>query len=183
MPRTIDPALLAVLSSKSVSPFYAVEMFFDSGVLRIWTGSQDSVINGFPFIGAASLLEIQDAEETADLSAKTFVVTLSGTGTDLISLAIQEPFQNRLCKIYLGETTVNQMVEIFSGGMDRMTIDDDPSVSKISITVESTLVILNRTKVRRYNNESHISRYPGDTFFSRTADLQDRRVTWGRTER
>ena len=68
--------------------------------------------------------------------------------------------------------------EIFSGFMDVMTIEDSSDTCQISLSVESRLILLDRKVPLRYTQETQESRYPGDTFFSYVASLQDKKVEW-----
>jgi hypothetical protein len=182
MSRTIPAALLTALGQPNVAPFYAVEFGFDTAPVRFWTGYGDRTIEGNTYIGAGSLIGIGGLEEVADLSAKSATITLSGVPVELVSLALQEPYQNRACRILFGVTNVTDVIEVFGGFMDVMTIEDSGETSTISLTVESKLVQLERAKELRYTNESHRA-LPGnanDTFFSFVADLQDKEVVWGR---
>ena len=72
------------------------------------------------------------------------------------------------------------MVEVFSGVLNTMQIQDSGEASKISVLVDSKLVELERASNRRYTRESQRSRYPSDTFFDYVAKLQDREIVWGR---
>jgi hypothetical protein len=100
----------------------------------------------------------------------------------IVALALAEPYQRRICRIFFGVSSVSDVVEVFSGYMNTMTIEDSGETSNISLTVESKLIELNRARVRRYTHESHQARHPDDTFFSFVADLQDKSVVWGRKE-
>jgi hypothetical protein len=211
MARTVPAAILTALSKPNVAPFYAVEFDFDTAPVRFWTGYGDRTIEGNTYLGAGSLIGISGLEEVSDLSAKSATISLSGVPPELVSLALQEPYQNRGCRILFGvdalaepswllsggiwndggvwvdeavwrddATIVYTTVEVFGGFMDVMTIEDSGDTSIISLTVESKLVQLERPKIRRYTHESQQARYPGDTFFSFVADLQDKEVVWGR---
>lgn len=182
MARSIPVGLLTALTGAAIQPYYAVEMMFDTAPLRFWSGLGDRVIEGNTYLGAGSLMNISDLEEVGDLSAKSATITLSGIPSELVSLALVEPYQRRLCRILLGEVSASEAIEMFSGKMNTMTIEDAPETATISLTIESRLVELGRSKTRRYNHESHIARYPGDNFFSYVADLQDRQVPWGRKQ-
>jgi len=181
MSRTIDIGLLAALTGNSVEPYYAVELFFDSSTLRFWTGLGDRTIGGDTYIGTGSLLNIAAAEEVGDLSAKGMVLTLTGLDSSIISLALQEPYQRRLAKVYLGEKSATPVVEIFSGFMDTMQISDEPETATVVLTIESKLVELERSRNWRYTDESHKARYSGDSFFSFVQNIQDQQVAWGRS--
>jgi len=194
MSRTIDSGLLTAITGNSVEPYYAVELMFDTktitgvdgdpvnvGPLRLWTGLGNRTIGGETYTGTGSLLNIAAAEEVGDLSAKGMVLTLTGLASSIISIALQEPYQRRIAKVYLGEQSVTPVVEIFSGFMDTMQISDEPETSTIVLTIESKLVELERSRNWRYTDESHKARYSGDSFFSFVQSIQDQQVAWGRS--
>jgi len=197
MSRTIDSGLLAALTGNSVEPFYAVELLFDVktttdvngdpidiGPMRMWTGLGNRTINvrgtDQVFAGTGALLNIAAAEEVGDLSAKAMTISLTGLDSSIISLAMQEPYQRRKARVYMGEKSVPSVVEIFSGQMDTMQITDEPDMSTVVMTIESKLVELERSRNWRYTDESHKSRHSGDTFFSYVQSIQDQQVAWGR---
>lgn len=180
MSRTINASLLTALTGDLVEPYYAIELFFDSGTLRFWTGIGDKTINSNTYTGTGSLLNIGPAEEAVDLSAKAMSLTLTGLDSSIISLALQEPYQRRQAKVYLGEQSVSEVIQIFSGQMNTMNIDDSADGATIQLTIESKLVELERAANWRYTDENHQSRYSGDTFFSYVQAIQDVQVAWGR---
>ena len=180
MTRSTPVSLLTALAQPEVYPFYAVEMLFDSAPVRFWTGYGDRTIGVDTYIGTGNLLNISGLEEVNDLSSKRITLQLSGVPVDLISLAIQEPYKNRPAKVYFGTTDTTTPIEVFSGRMDVMDIEDSGDTSTITLTVESKLVRLEKSSNWRYTEGSHQSRHGADTFFSYVADLQDRDVLWGR---
>ena len=197
MSRTIDSGLLAALTGNAVEPFYAVELLFDVktttdvngdpidiGPMRMWTGLGNRTINvrgtDQVFAGTGALLNIAAAEEVGDLSAKAMTISLTGLDSSIISLAMQEPYQRRKARVYMGEKSVSSVVEIFSGQMDTMQITDEPDMSTVVMTIESKLVELERSRNWRYNDESHKARHSDDTFFSYVQSIQDQQVAWGR---
>ena len=174
--RDISTALSDKFLGKDVDLFVAVELMFDSGALRIWSGIGDKSIGGQTYTGTGSLLSVGGIEESDGLSAPGASISLSGVDSSLVSLAIQEPYQNRDCRILLGSG--DDFFEIFSGFMDVMTIEDNGETCIINLTVESRLIILDRKVPLRYTQETQNSLYPGDTFFSTVASLQDKKVDW-----
>ena len=180
MSRTVPADLLTSLSQSEVHPFYAVEMDFDTAPLRFWTGYGDKDIFTNTYTGTGSLLSISGLEEANDLSAKGVTLQLSGVPENIVSLALQEPYQRRDCKIYFGTTDTAAPIEVFSGLMDKMTIEDSGDSSVIQLTVESKLLRLNKASNWRYTQESHKSRHDEDTFFSYVTDLQNKDIIWGR---
>lgn len=176
MARDISTVLNDKFLSKEVELFVAVELMFDSSPLRIWSGVGDKIIGGNTYTGTGSLLSVGGIEETDDLSSPGATVSLSGVDSSLISIAIQEPYQNRECRILLGSG--NDFFEVFSGFMDVMTIEDTGGTCTVNLSVESRLIILDRIVPFRYTQETQQSRYPGDTFFSTVASIQDKKLTW-----
>ena len=174
--RDISTALSNKLLGKDVDLFVAVELMFDSGALRIWSGIGDKSIGGQTYTGTGSLLSVGGIEESDGLSAPGASISLSGVDSSLVSLAIQEPYQNRDCRILLGSE--DDFFEIFSGFMDVMIIEDNGETCIVNLTVESRLIILDRKVPLRYTQETQNSLYPGDTFFSTVASLQDKKVDW-----
>lgn len=167
------------ITDTEIQPFYAVELSFDSGVIRLWTGYANKTIERNTYVGAGNLLSIPNLEEVADMSAKSAEVVLSGVSTDLVSLALQEPYQGRDARILFG-IEGEDPIEVFGGLMDVMTIRDSGESSVISLTLENRLVELERVRPFRYTDQSHKLRYPNDDFFSFVPALQDKEVVWGR---
>ena len=179
MSRTLPTGMAAALASGSVELFYGVEMLFDSGALRFWTGYGDRSINGHTYTGAGALLNIDGIAEVADLSAVGITVTLSGISSSIISLALQENYQGRVARVYFGVNGIEDAVEVFSGLMDVMVIQHGGETMTVDLSIESKLVTLQRANLRRYTRQNHILRHPGDTFFNYVTKLQDKEVVWG----
>jgi hypothetical protein len=181
MSRTVPTALLTALSQPEIQPYYAVELLFDSGAVRLWTGYGDRTINSETYTGAGSFIGIDGLGEVADLSAKSITLSLSGISSTLVSAALQEPYQRRKCRVYLGEVSVTDVVEVFSGQLNTMQIEDSGDQSTISVLVDSKLVELERASNRRYTSESQKARYSNDTFFDYVSAIQDAEIVWGRS--
>lgn len=184
MSRDISAGLLAAFTGDAIEPYFAVEFMFDSAPLRLWTGVGERVINvqgaDQTFIGTGSLLSIGQLDEVSDLSAKSLSLSLTGINPSILSIALQEPYQRRNCRLYFGEQSVSDVVQIFSGKMNTMRIQDEADSSTIALDIESNLIELERSSDWRYTDENHQSRYSGDTFFSYVQTIQDQQVAWGR---
>jgi hypothetical protein len=172
--------MAAALAQSSVTLFYAVDMLFDSGTIRLWTGYGDKTIDLQKYTGAGTLLNIDGIAEVADLNASGITISLSGISSSVISLALQENYQGRVAKVYFGVEGVSGVVEVFSGFMDVMTIQHSGDKMNVTLSIESKLVTLQRPNIRRYTSANHKLRNPGDTFFDYVAKLQDKEIIWGR---
>ena len=176
MSRNVPTDILNALAQPEVEPFYAVEIDLDSGPLRLWTGYGDRTIDGNTYTGGGNLVAISGLEEVADLSAKNITLTLNGMPSSVVSLALQEPYQRRKVRVLWGVRGVSDFVEVFSGSLNQMVIEDGPDSGTISVTVDSKLVELERASNRRYTSLSHKTQHPTDTFFDFVAQIQDKGV-------
>ena len=207
MSRDLDLGTIEAISKEVVYPFFAVELMFDGDeVLRMWTGQGTLVLNdGTQWIGAGNLLDVSSIEETAEMSVKGATLTLSGVPSEVLSLALREPYQGRVCNIYFGTFYNDQLLQedgayillqdgsriniksgekgfnqLFSGYMDQMNIEDGPESSTIELRVENRLIDLERARVARFTSAYQKSIYPGDKGLDYLEDMQDKPLTWGK---
>lgn len=181
MSRDITTEVLNALDDDVVYPFFAVDLDFASGSLYVWSGFGDLTIGDKTYLGAGTLLNVSSVEETTEIEAKGATLTMSGIPSSFLSLALDEQYQGRECRIYFGMTSdPSAYVEIFSGELDQMNISEEGSTCNISVTAENVLIKLERAVVRRFTNEDQKSRYPSDKGLEFVAGLQDKEVFWGR---
>lgn len=181
--RDITTVVENALDDEVVYPFFAIELLFDSAPIRLWTGAGEATIDGESYIGTGNLLNVSSIEETSEIAVRGATITLSGMSSEVISLALQSPYQGRVCNIYFGVvdgSTYSNLTQIFSGYMDEMNIDEGPDFGTIELKVENKLVDLERARTRRYTSEYQKSVYPGDKGFDFVESLQDKKVVWGR---
>ena len=195
MARTNIGNIVSKLDDAEVSPFYAVELFFDTETLRVWTGFGDITFNSGgnnTYNGLGELISISDVEESQDISAKGVNLTLSGIPSNLLVHALSTPYQGRLCNIHFGfidwSSPANQSgMLVFTGYMDTMVIEEGAETSTIITSVESRLIDLERPRNRRYTSESQKQRNTsalptnttGDLAFDFVESLQNQRLQWG----
>lgn len=208
MSRSLDPTTIENINKNVVHPFNAIELKFDGdNVLRLWTGIGTlTLADGTEWVGAGTLLSISDIEETAEMAVKGATISLSGIPSEVISLALSEPYQGRVCNIYFGtfseegsllkedsdfillqdgsqilvDTGEKGFNEIFSGYMDQMNIEESAETSTIEVTVENKLVDLERARVARFTSGYQKSIYPNDLGLDFVESLQDQNLSWGR---
>lgn len=203
--RDISSAVDNLIEDSVVYPFFAVELLFDDSPLNLWTGFGELTYDSKTWTGAGQLLNVSNVEETAEISARGATLTLSGVSSEVISLALQEPYQGRVCNIYFGmfargdllqesgdyllledgsrivlEDQAEGLTQIFSGYMDQMNINEGADTSTIELKVENKLIDLERKRVRRYTSAYQKSQYPGDKGLDFVESIQDRKVVWGR---
>ena len=209
MTRTLPATMATGVEAVSIDVFFAIELFFDTTTLRFWSGLGEATIQGETYVGSGNMIQISSVDESMDISAKGATLTLSGLPSNLLSLALSEPYQGRKCKIFFGlkdnasqflqaengdflqtesgayfDLTVGEpeavMTEIFTGFIDQMNIEEAADTSNIALYVESRLIDLQKARERRYTSESQKSRFPNDRGFEFVEDLQRKRFQWGR---
>lgn len=207
MSRDLSALTIEAINEDTVHPFFAVELMFDGdNVLRMWTGQGTLVLaDGTEWAGAGTLLNISTVEETSELAVKGATITLTGIPSEVISLALSQPYQGRVCNIYFGTFTTGNVLQensdyillqdgskievqstskglnsIFSGYMDQMNIAEDADTSTIELLVENKLIDLERARVARFTSGYQKSIYAGDLGLDFVEDLQDRNISWGR---
>ena len=220
MSRDLSVDTIDSISADVVYPFFAVELDFGSGTytpvgetepqqiptIRMWTGQGTLVLeDGTEWIGLGQLLNISAIEETSEMAVKGASVSLSGIPSNLISLALQVPYQGRVAKIYFGtfqqgsvlQETANYILleggsrinlesmshgfnELFSGYMDQMNIEEAGDTATIEMAVENKLIDLERARVARFTSGYQKSLYPNDLGLDFIEDLQDKKIPWGR---
>lgn len=203
--RDLSTAVQTNLEDDVVYPFFAVELLFDDSPLRLWTGLGTLVYDGNSWVGTGNLLDVSSIEETSEIAVRGATLTLSGVPSEVISLALSEPYQGRVSNVYFGmfskgnlqkedgayilkedggriqlELQETGLTEIFSGYMDEMNIDEGPETSTIELKVENKLIDLERARVRRFTSGYQKSVYPGDKGLDFVESLQDKEVVWGR---
>lgn len=180
--RDIDSTLAAVLAGKIADIALLAEMNFDSGTLYMWTGYGDLIWDGKIFLGGGNLIGISGTEETQELQAKGLELTLSGIPGDQIALALTEKTRGRPFRMWLASvidgTVVGVPYRIFTGMMDVLSMNDTGTEASLVLTVENSLIIGQRSKIRRYTAEDQRKYYPNDTGLSKINQLQDKEVVW-----
>lgn len=185
MARTLPSALSTQFNATELKPFYAVELLFDSGDVRFWTGYGDITANGEDWTGTGLVMGITSSNETTDLSANGMTFTFSGLDTSIVSVALTENYRGRIAKVYIGalddvNQPVSDLYQIFAGRMDTMSIQEDGNTATLSISVENVLIDLERPRVRKYTNEEQLARFPDDKSLETVASLQEKDIAWGR---
>ena len=181
MSRDLSTSVSNAIGDEVITPFFAIEMLFSSGTLRLWTGVGTMTISGQQWVGAGNLLNVSTVDETKEMAAKGATITLSGIPANSLALALTEPYQGRVCKIYFGIMGQDDLTELFSGYMDQMNIEDGGDTANISVNVENKLIDLERPRVARFNSGYQKSVYPDDKGFDFVEDLQDKTTPWGQS--
>ena len=184
MSRGLTASMLTEIAGSSLRPVLLAYMDFAGGAVRLWNGYRDLVYDGNTFSPSGTFGAVSNVDEAVDLAAKGVSLTLSGIPSDVLALALTDNYQGRAIRIWLGvmDTSgalVADPTLIFGGRMDTMALADSGELGAITITCESHLIDLNRSRERRYTLEDQKIDFPSDLGFEFVAGLQDKQIMWG----
>lgn len=176
----------SAVTADLVRPIILVQCAFDSGNLNLWNGVGNLTVSSVDYVGAGTLLAIGEITETSELQANGITVTLSGITDPLLAKARDEDYQGRELKVLLGAMdasngVISTPVNVFSGFMDTMVINDSSETATIQIAVENRLIGFERTRVRRYTSEDQLIDFPNDKGLEFVADMAEKEIVWGRS--
>lgn len=186
MSRSLTSAMQSAVTADLVRPIILVQCAFDSGNLNLWNGVGNLTVSSVDYVGAGTLLAIGEIAETSELQANGITVTLSGITDPLLAKARDEDYQGRELKVLLGAMdasngVISTPVNVFSGFMDTMVINDSSETATIQIAVENRLIGFERTRVRRYTAEDQLIDFPSDKGLEFVADMAEKEIVWGRS--
>jgi hypothetical protein len=185
MSRGLDTANEAAITDDVVIPVLFAELDFDSGFVRAFSGIGTINWGGYDWVGTGIFGSIDGLEETSDLSKATVTFTLTGIPNDLLSVALNDDYQGRSAKVYVGffDRTTYQLVSTpflyFFGKMDTARTKEGKEFS-ITITAENEMAAWSRPNVWRYSDQEQQARFAGDTALRFMPHTVPKEIIWGR---
>lgn len=182
--RDLTAAVKSELDKSQVSLALFVEIIFDGGPFRVWSGIGDRTLNGNKFIGVGNLGGIDKFEENGgDIRASGIAMSLSGIPTSSLALALLENFQGRpvTCWLQLFDMDggpIDDPITLNKYKCDYPVIDEGGETASITVYAESLLADLERPRVRRYTHEDQQMLYPGDLGLEYVAAIQNKQIIW-----
>ena len=185
MSRDLSAGVQSAIEATQVQPFVLFEGLFSSGYVRMWSGYGDIVWDSKTWTGVGNLMVVSAVQETSEIQANGITVTMSGIPSEMISLALQEAEQGKSGKVYLGFLDESGVIAdphvIFEGKLDIPAVQEDGETSTISITYESRLINLQRSRESRLTNEEQQREYVGDLGCEFVPAMKEITLTWGRS--
>ena len=189
MARNLHSDFLAAVQQDEIQPAMLVKVNTSGGDVLIWTGISDLVYNAETYIGVGTLGGVSAQSERTDLSATGVTLSLSGIPSDLVSTALGQVQQGRLCQVWLALLStstgalVNNPYELFAGFSDVTILTEQADTATITIQAENRLVDLERARIRRYTDEDQKSdaANSADKGFEFVPGLQDKVLTFGKS--
>jgi hypothetical protein len=183
MARTLGSGFSTHLGDMVVYPAVFFEGEFASGTVRLWSGLGDKSWNGFTWSGAGTLLGIGEIQESTDLKASGFSVSLSGMSSAVVAKAMELGNTGKKGTVYFAAFDAagnfyDTPIVAWQGRLDQPVIDLGAETATVGMQYEGRLIDLNRSRVRRLTNEDQQIGFPGDLFFQHVAALQNQTDTW-----
>ncbi|MCG8354317.1 MAG: hypothetical protein MI920_01975 [Kiloniellales bacterium] len=180
MPRALEPELDAALQSGHFQPLLAVALHAPSGVLRLFAGMGQIPFGGHVYSGT-ELGRIARLSEQTAARRQGIEVGLVGVRPEVLDIMDQERLEDSLVEMFFGAVNDNMQVVGTPVLIRRDRVDVPQSVEgadSLSVTLSTYGAAhdINRQPDLFWDDESFQARHPGDTFFARLKDLQDKNV-------
>lgn len=183
--RSLDSAIASASASPVVRFLYLVRIDFDSGTVAWHSGFGNYVYDGITYLGVNILCGISSVSEEAGIKSNTVTLTISGIKPEVISLALQEKYINRTCRIYLqclddqDRPITATPYLLFRGSLDNIEGTQGASAS-FKLTVKSRLADWERPRKLRFTDSDQQKLYPGDKGCEYIPQLSERVLIWPR---
>ena len=184
MARDLTSGVITEITAVRLRPVLFVEIEFDTGTTRVWSGVGDKSWDGKTWTGVGTLGQISPIRESSQIQAVGLKLSLSGIPSSMVNNVLDETRQGKPAKIWLGfldesENIIVDPYRSFSGRVDTATIVEGGDTSTATITVENLLIDLTRPRGGRHTMESQNAIFAGDKGFDYVASLQEKDLQWG----
>ena len=184
MSRDLTAGFLSEVSNETITPALLIDLAFDGGTVRFWTGIGDLTWNSNTYTGSGDLLQITPITETDDTSSPGLQLRLSGLSSSLVSsvlsnVRLTETLIIRLALFNSSGAIISDPNVVWQGFTDVPEIMDNGTTLEIVINAESRLIELNRVKERRYTSEDQKDLYSGDKGLDFVTAIQEKEISWG----
>lgn len=184
MSRDLTAGAITASQAEVVRPVNMVELDFSGGFVRANSTPMTISYDGNDYLGVGNLGSIAIVEEGTDLKARGIRLGLTGIPPAMVSLTMNEYYQGRSCKIYLGlldsdHVLIADPVLLGEFRMDTMDIALGDTAS-ITVTAESVLADWDRARARRYTHEDQLTEYPTDKGFQFISKVTNKDIVWGK---
>ncbi|MCU1285939.1 MAG: hypothetical protein JWO13_2289 [Acidobacteriales bacterium] len=189
--RDLTAGVKAEVVKDRIIPVFFVEATFVSGVVRLWTGLGQIVWNGQTWQGVMTtdgkmLGAISELEESTTVEAKGMTLSLTGVPNTSLQQAMNECRPNFPVTVYvaLGDLDTQQILnnpyKAWAGKMDVPSALVGTETCTVSITVESRMIALQRSRNWRMTHEDQQIFHPGDDGFKFVGGLQNAVINVGK---
>ena len=185
MDRDFSAGFLAEIMAATSAPAWLVEIYFDSGTIRMTDAWRTIAWSGNSYTANGHFLSFSGLEETADMRIPAITLAVSGVDDAWVALALAEDYMDRrvvIRKAFLDYTSgvVSAPSLVFDGRLDSLVIQDDPASGStvVSASCVNQWADFDRKAGRHTNDVEQQAAFAGDRFFSLNTDY-NKQLKWG----
>ena len=187
MPRDLTPQFITQLESGTVIPALFVELNFESTTLYLWNGVGDIIYDTNTYLGNGWFQGVESIKEEGDLVPRGLDIQLSGVPSSLVSIVLGQSVEKQTGIVSLGFlddtfAIIQDPFPVYEGTLDVPELSENPENPIINISIEHSLIDLDRQRNFRYTNDNQTSFYPGDRGFEYVNSLQTWDGRWGKVK-
>ena len=164
---------------------HLVEVYLDSTNYYLTDNYFDITYNSNSYSALGSFLGFSPIEETAQITANSLVLTLSGVDQTYTNLFLTENYVDRkviIRKAFLDSSSalIANPVIIFEGRMDSPTISEnaDTGMATVTVGISNQFIDFENIPGRFTNHENQQLHYPGDLGFEYASEII-KDIVWG----
>lgn len=185
MTRAADPALITASLAGTVAPFFAAELIYQDGPVRVCSLPGPVTIEGDVYQGTGAMGALSRIEQGSENRSYSFTLSLTGIPPEFSDyLRTQDPHGGQVT-IWFGLVNIETQAaigarRIRTGRMDTQDVQAGDVLS-VDVTVEAFNLDWERPRIHRCTDQSQTDAYPGDRFFKYVAAIPGMPLAWGRS--
>lgn len=189
MSRDLPSGFEAAITGQSVRVAFLFNLLFGESPVRLWTGRGDITYNSNIYFGNGWIQEWSGIQESKELSANNFNITISSITETALSLMLNSTRQNSIGEVYLAimnesfSALETDPYMLFSGKFDYAEIRENPNNSVAILYYESELIELEKAREWKYTDMQQKAFYPGDRGLEFVDSVAEWSGFWGVPER
>jgi hypothetical protein len=182
--KTFSSEVEAELEADIVRPVYLVELVFTSTTIRLCSARKDIPWDGHDWLGNGWFKGLSNIRDTGDIQATNVSIDFTGLSATLIAEVLGDSHQKQVGRIYLAFLDADGDIIpdpelLFEGGLDQAPFRENGESSTLTLTYESTLVLLKQTPELRYTDQAQKALFPGDLGFIEVNAINEWTGFWG----
>ena len=174
-----------LLQDDVVRPAVFVDLELDEGTVTIWSGMTDLDVRGVVYRSLNGWDAGAQVRESIGVDSLGTDFRLSGLQLEFVSISLNENYQGRIARIYLGLMDQRGLLRgrelVYTGYLDNMPITLDGRSAEMVIQMASILSRNTTAKGLRYSKEDQACVDEGDTLFDFVTGLNASQIEWGGT--
>lgn len=184
MPRDIDSTTQTQTSTNDIRIGFLLEITFKSQTSYLSTLPYNLSWNGQTWLGLGSFGQIGEVTEGVDVEAYGTTVSLSGIDVTLLGESLSDIKLGAPALLYLmffdgAGNILGTPTIVFGGQVDKPSIVGGPDTVTITLNLETEMINLQRSQMRRLTSADQKIDFPNDISFDWVPQLNFLALKWG----